>query len=95
MGFDRRCGKAPDVHGFCQNPTELNLMRATSSTDVIQIDRRRLIQATALMAGGFMLGLSSPVRAAKLVGAAFTNASAGEVPLNAWVRIQSDNMAGP
>ncbi|NTJ68610.1 xanthine dehydrogenase family protein molybdopterin-binding subunit [Agrobacterium rhizogenes] len=66
-------------------------MLDTPSTDAIQLDRRRFIQCTALMAGGFMLALSSSVKAAKLIGAATTRTPAGEVALNAWVRVQSDN----
>ncbi|HEY1394152.1 MAG TPA: molybdopterin cofactor-binding domain-containing protein [Methylibium sp.] len=53
--------------------------------------RRRFLKSSALAAGGFMLSATWRVDAAQLVGAAAASPREGEIGLNAWVRIQSDN----
>lgn len=53
--------------------------------------RRSFLQASLLTAGGFVLGSSFRADAATMIGAAAVQPRAGEVGLNAWVRVQADN----
>ncbi|HKX41977.1 MAG TPA: molybdopterin cofactor-binding domain-containing protein [Burkholderiaceae bacterium] len=69
-------------------------MKTISPPAERQISRRRFMQSTALVGGGFMLGFTTAAtttKAAQIVGAAMVQPQPGEVPLNAWVRIQPDN----
>src|SRR5262249_36090881 len=67
-------------------------MSTAAASNALLIGRRGFIKATALGAGGFMLAGSSICRAAALVGAALPNPRDGEIGLNAWVRIQANNV---
>lgn len=66
-------------------------MKLTSAPATPHLGRRRFMKSTALLGGGFLLGFTSAVDAAQLVGAAMVSPPPGEVALNAWVRVQPDN----